>query len=97
MPQLVTISGGGFQDSGANPLANGTVTVDLQVDIVLSLSQICAGRQVTLTLDTNGNVTGSPTLWGPATYFLTAYSAVGQPSGNFTISVPDASSFSLTP
>jgi hypothetical protein len=95
--QLVTISGGGFQDCKGNPLALGSLQLRLEVDIVLLSKQICAGKTITLELDSSGDVSGSPTVWGPATYQTTAYSADGQPSWSGTLTIPNSSSFSLTP
>jgi hypothetical protein len=98
MPQKVTIVGGGFQDSEGNPLALGTVQVALQQDVQVGNVQLVAGIRCTLNLDVTGNVTGSPKLWGPATYIMTASSAEGQRvTGYLSIAVPDASTFDLTP
>ena len=99
MPQKCVISGGGFQDAEGNALALGSVVVYLQQDIQVGTVQICAGIRGTLNLDSNGNVTGSPTLWGPVTYLMRPMTASGlrasiQP---IVINVPDLSSFSLTP
>lgn len=97
MPQKATISGGGFQDCEGNPLALGAVGVALRQDVLVGGVQLCAGIKATLNLDASGNVTGSPTLWGPVTYEITAYSAQGQQAWHGTVVVPDTASFSLTP
>jgi hypothetical protein len=95
--QLVTISGGGFQDPLGNALALGSLSVRLTQDLALASNQICAGKTVILPLDSSGNVTGSPTLWGAATYQVNAYASDGQLAWVGTLSIPNASSFSLTP
>jgi hypothetical protein len=99
MPQKVPISGGGFQDPGGNPLALGEIVVALQRDVQVGNVQLSAGIKTKLTLDSNGNVTGSPTLWGPVTYLMTSYSANGERACRLplSITIPDAASFSLTP
>ena len=99
MPQKCIISGGSFQDSQSNPLALGSVIVYLQQGILVGTVQVCAGIKGTLQLDSNGNVAGSPTLWGPVTYLMRPMTAAGlrattQP---LSIAVPDAPTFSLTP
>ena len=96
MGQKCTLSGGSFQDALGNPLALGTVIVYLQQDVNVGV-QVCAGIKATLALDINGNVTGSPTLWGAVTYMFTAYSAEGQRVWRGTITIPNQASFSLTP
>lgn len=78
MASLISLAGTGeFQDASGAPVAFGTMKAKLQEDIVLADSQICAGRVVTFNLDANGNiVTGS--LWGPASYLFTTFTAQGQ-------------------
>jgi hypothetical protein len=95
--QKVLLSGGGWQDAEGNPLALGTVQVYLQQDVEVHGVQLCAGIKDSLSLDSSGNVTGSPTLWGPVVYQAVAYSAKGEKAWKGTISVPNAASFSLTP
>ena len=93
MPQSsVTVT---FQDPAGNPLSGGSVTFDLNTDIATATSggtQVCAGRTVTATLDTNGSATLS--LWPNASlfpassvYFVRAFTAQGQPawSGEMTV------------
>ena len=98
MGQKCTLSGGSFQDALGNPLALGTVIVYLQQDVNVGV-QICAGIKTTLNLDADGNVTGSPTLWGPVTYLMIPYSANGQRAVRLplSITIPNLASFSLTP
>ena len=97
MAQKCIISGGGWQDAEGSPLALGTVQVYLQQDIEISGVQLCAGLKDSLSLDSSGNVTGGPTLWGPVVYQAVAYSAKGEKAWKGTISVPNVASFSLTP
>ena len=97
MAQKCTLSGGGWQDAEGNPLALGTVQVYLQQDVEVGNVQLCAGIKDSLPLDSSGNVTGSPTLWGAVTYQAAAYSAKGEQVWKGTIIVPNAASFSLTP
>ncbi len=75
-----------FQDPSGTPLALGSVTFRLQVDISTfanSGPQVSAGRVVTAALDSSGSCT--VLLWpnnllAPASiYFVTAYTAQGQP------------------
>lgn len=96
MSQKATISGGSFQDALGNPLSLGYVVVALQQDINIG-AQLCAGIKDTLNLDSSGNVANSPTLWGPVTYLMTAYSAQGQKAWRGSVTVPNSSTFSLTP
>ena len=97
--QKCVISGGAFQGPNGVPLALGTVQVSLQQDIQVSGVQLCAGIKDTLQLDANGNVTGSPTLWGPVSYQMVPFSAQGERAVGYpalTVAIPDASSYSLT-
>jgi hypothetical protein len=98
MSRKCTISGGGFQSPNGGPLALGSVVVYLQQDVNVGV-QICAGIKATFQLDANGDVTGSPTLWGPVTYLMIPYSASGERAVRLSLSItiPDQSSFSLTP
>ena len=97
MAQKCTLSGGGWQDAEGNPLSLGSVQVYLQQDVEVGGVQLCAGVKGSLSLDSSGNVLGSPTLWGPIMYQAIAYSAKGEKAWKGTISVPNAASFSLTP
>lgn len=90
--QLIIMS---FQDPSGNPIANGTVTVRLQVDISAATSggpQVSAGRIVSVLLDDTG--TGNFLLWpndvtfpAGSVYFLKCYTSLGQPvwSGELTV------------
>jgi hypothetical protein len=79
MASLVSIVGiGGFQSPSGTPLAGGQLKVQLLEDIAQGVNQICAGRIVWFPLDSDGNV-ASGSLWSPALYEFTAYSAQGQP------------------
>ena len=99
MAQKCTITGGAFQAPSGTPLALGTVQVSLQQDVAIGGVQLCAGIKCTLQLDTNGNVTGSPTLWGPLSYQMVPYSAQGERAIGYpalTVTIPNAASYSLT-
>jgi hypothetical protein len=84
------LSGGGFQDSEGNPLALGYLQFDLSQDCSVSgVGNIASGITIKITLDSNGNVAGSPgqAIWGndvlqpqPNFYRVTGYTAAGQPA-----------------
>ena len=100
MAQKCIISGGAFQSPAGGPLANGTMQVALQNDVTLGGVNLSSGIKTTLTLDSNGNVTGSPTLWGPVSYLMTPLTALGERAIGYPallVAIPDATSFSLTP
>ena len=97
--QKVTISGGAFQTPAGVPLALGTVQVSLQQDVAIGGVQLAAGIKCTLQLDANGNVAGSPTLWGPVSYQMVPFSAQGERAIGYpalTVAIPNASTYSLT-
>lgn len=79
-----TITGGGFQNSLGNPLADGYLIFQLSQDArVATNQQVVAGYKVTIPLDSSGN--GSGSIWAndvlsPAGTFynVSAYSAEGQ-------------------
>ena len=99
MSQKVVLSGGAFQAPNGTPLALGTVQVSLQQDVVIDGMQVAAGIKCTLQLDANGNVTGSPTLWGPLSYQMVPFSAHGERAIGYpalTVAIPNAASYSLT-
>lgn len=81
------VTGGGFQDSEGNPLANGYLIFRLTADgQAFGVGQICSGANVTVPLDSTGNATGSVGIWpndvllpSDTKYNITAYSAAGQP------------------
>ena len=97
MPQLVTVYGGGFQSPSGSPLAS--ISLRLTQDVAQGSHQVVAGRLTTLALDANGNISPSPgaVLWGPAAYQVIAYTAQGLAAWSGQITVPDVTSFSLTP
>jgi hypothetical protein len=82
------IIGGGFIDSLGNPLANGYLILSLSQDgIVNGTTQVCAGREIVVPLDSNGNVVTSPPyyLWpndvitpSGTFYVVSAYTSKGQ-------------------
>lgn len=88
MATLCVLSGGGFQDSEGNVLANGYLKLFLNQDgTVAGSGNICSGVAVTVTLDANGNVNPSQSIWGndvisPVNTFyrVTGYTAKGQPA-----------------
>lgn len=88
MPTKISLTGtGNFQDPAGNPIAFGTLTAQLQEDIVIGVNQICAGITVTLQLDANGNIAAG-SLW-PAVYLFTVYTAQGQRVWENQINVND--------
>ena len=75
---LISLAGtGGFQSPSGVPVAMGKLTARLLDDINLSDCQICAGRLTSFALDANGNVV-SGSLWSPAIYVFTVYTAQGE-------------------
>lgn len=59
-----TIIGGSFQDAQGNPVAFGTLLLQLPQDAVTSQpSLICSAIQLQIPLDANGNVAGSISVW----------------------------------
>lgn len=51
-----------FLDGSGMPLANGYLSIRLNIDGAASSSQLCA-TLCKLALDANGQVTGTPTFW----------------------------------
>ena len=108
MAAKVQIIGGNFQDCAGNPLANGYLLFLLSQDgLVNGSSQVAAGREIKVILDSTGNVATSPAqyLWPndvitPANTFYTvsAYTAAGQlvwgPNSQQVLSAP--SPFDIT-
>jgi hypothetical protein len=97
--QKCVITGGAFQGPNGTPLALGTVQISLQQDVQVGGVQLCAGIKDTLQLDASGDVTGSPTLWGPVTYQMVPFSAQGERAIGYpalTVAIPNASTYSLT-
>lgn len=88
MSSKVQLIGGAFQDPAGNALANGYLLMSLSQDgSVNGGSQIAAGVELKITLDTGGNVdvTTAQSVWpndaiSPANtfYMVSAYTAQGQ-------------------
>lgn len=86
-----------FQDPSGSPLAGGSVHIELSVDISTALAlgpQITAQRVVDATLDNTGSCTVS--LWpnnlllpAKSVYFVTAYTAEGQPAWSGQMAVTE--------
>lgn len=80
------LTGGAFQDSEGNLLANGKLKFELNQDSVVNgTTQVCSGIAVIVTLDANGNVNTGQAIWGNdvlvpvnSFYRVTGYSAKGQ-------------------
>lgn len=84
------ITGGAFADSSGNPVANGSMTLRLNVDAnIASGGQVCAGITTTVPLDASGNVSGSVSVWPndqlvpintnlTSYYIVNVYTALGQ-------------------
>lgn len=87
-PTQCVLSGGGFQDSEGNLLANGVLHFLLSQDgSVSGVGNICSGIEVLIQLDADGNATSGSEIWGndvispPNNFYrVTGYSATGQPS-----------------
>ncbi len=83
---LVLLTGGAYQDFGANPLANGYLTMALSHDEQepSGPSQVVGGLVLKVPLDGNGNVSGTVNIWpndvlSPACsyYVVNAYKSDG--------------------
>jgi hypothetical protein len=80
------ITGGAFQDALGNVVANGFMIFQLSQDAqVNGTTQLGAGREITINLDSNGNVAATQSLWpndvlSPANTFynVSVYTANGQ-------------------
>jgi hypothetical protein len=60
------ITGGGFQDSEGNPLAEGTLVLTLNRDAYTDntfTTLVCAGQALEIALDENGNIAGAKYAW----------------------------------
>lgn len=80
-----TLTGGGFQDSEGNVLANGSLTFVLSQDASVGGVNVCSGVEITFDLDANGNIVSGSQIWGndvlsPVNTFyqVTGYTANGQ-------------------
>src|ERR1700675_542026 len=96
MSTKVQLIGGNFQDSEGNLLVNGYLKFKLNQDEVVNGStQVCSGVEITIQLDSNGNVASSTStppaanqyIWGNdqltpvnSFYRVTGYKANGQPA-----------------
>lgn len=78
------IIGGAFQDAAGNALALGNMTLRLNQDAFVSGTQISAGFVINIPLDSNGNISGTVSVWPndqltPATvYLVIVYNAAGE-------------------
>jgi hypothetical protein len=95
MPQLCTITGGAFQTASGTPIALGVLRCRMIQDSQQGTVQVVATRSVELPLDSSGDASGS--LWGPQNYEAKVITAEGLVAWTGTLSIPDASSHSLTP
>jgi len=92
-PTPTQLVGGNFTDSEGNVLANGYLIFKLNQDASVAGANICAGRDVTIYLDSTGNVASSAStpsapnqyIWANAnlspinTYYrVSGYNATGQ-------------------
>lgn len=87
------LTGGQFQDSEGNVLANGYLKMVLSSDESVNDSQICSGISLNIILDGNGSAAAYPTIpadqyvWANdvmsptnSFYTVTGYTAAGQPA-----------------
>jgi hypothetical protein len=87
------LTGGNFQDSEGNVLANGYLKMVLSSDESVNDSQICSGISLNITLDGNGSAAAYPTIpadqyvWANdvmsptnSFYTVTGYTSAGQPA-----------------
>ena len=87
------LTGGNFQDSEGNVLANGYLKMVLSSDESVNDSQICSGISLNIILDGNGSAAAYPTIpadqyvWANdvmsptnSYYTVTGYTAAGQPA-----------------
>lgn len=91
-----------FQDPAGNPVANGRADINLQQDISTALAggpQVAAGRTVSVPLDASGvgvaSLYPTATMTPSAVYFVTAYTAQGQPVWKGEITVGSGDSYIL--
>jgi hypothetical protein len=88
MPSKVELTGGAFQDSEGNVLANGYLIFRLSIDgSVSGVGNICSGITIKITLDANGNAVAGQYIWGndninpmPNFYTVEGYASNGQPA-----------------
>jgi len=109
-PALTLLFGGSFQDAEGNPLTNGRLRFKLYQDETLSNNAglLCAGAQVSIPLDANGNVdttqadvsvwpTDQMTPTANASYTVWGYTAEGQLAWgqNYGLTVPSTPAYNL--
>lgn len=82
-----TLTGGSFQDAEGNLLVNGYLKFRLSQDASVNDSNICAGVEITIPLDSNANAVGGSSIWGNDVlspintfYRVTGYTHAGQPA-----------------
>lgn len=92
MATKVELTGGGFQDSEGNLLANGYLIMKLSQDSKVNTSQICSGVEIKIDLNASGDVAVYPShpvqsVWGNdqllpinSFYRVTGFKANGQPA-----------------
>ncbi len=106
------VVGGAFQDSEGNKLSDGTLIWVLNRDAYTDSTQttlVCAGEAIEWTLDINGNIPGTQTLWPndqlldvwnlqkDTYYTLSAKSASGQLAwGPNVVYIPTGTYFNIT-
>jgi hypothetical protein len=104
----VQLIGGAFQDCAGNALANGYLLFVLSQDgVVNGSTQIASGREIKISLDSNGNVVTSPAqyLWpndviipSDTFYTVSGYTSAGQlvwgPNAQQVLSSPSPYSIS---
>jgi hypothetical protein len=87
MATKTELVGGAFQDSQGNLLVDGYLKMRLSQDSEVNDSIICAGIEVTIQLDANGDAVAGQFVWGNdvllpvnSFYIVTGYTAKGQPA-----------------
>jgi hypothetical protein len=102
MSSPCTLTGGAFQDSEGNVLALGYLKFRLSQDASVNASNICSGVEVTIQLDSDGNVVGGSEIWGNDAlspintfYRVTGFTHAGQPAWGPNNQQVTGSSFDL--
>lgn len=74
-----------FSDPLGRPLSNGMAVITLNTDVQSPNGQLCAGLEVSVPLDSDGEMTSVPQVWQNASlsptgsvYILRAYSSAGE-------------------
>lgn len=100
----IVLTGGNFQDNQGNKIANGTVTFLLNVDSeTQSLYQIVSKTTISVGLDANGNIAGTPAFWtttiltpSNSYYTVKVFTAKGQLVwGPNYMTIPNTSPFNI--